>query len=314
MTKIRKTKNALIASILSLLLCVSMFAGTTMAWFTDSVSSANNIIKSGNLDVVLEYWNANTKKYEEVTSSTYLFDNAAIWEPGHVEVAYLKISNAGSLALKYQLAVNVYSEVEGKTFDGKDLKLSDHLVFKVVDGVTDLAGTYTRETAMTAAGDVKGLNSYNSGTKTLEAKDEQGTTNYEDYVALIVYMPATVGNEANHDGEHIPQITLGTTVLATQVENEEDSFGNDYDKDAEINIVDKSSAIVNNNGKLGEAVVLTADMPYGEIKVTVPAGTQLSSAEISELRLTVENAEANNNVAAGLTENQVAAGYVIYVE
>ena len=50
-------RNALFTSIISLLLCVSMLVGTTFAWFTDSVTSANNVIKSGNLDIVLEYWN-----------------------------------------------------------------------------------------------------------------------------------------------------------------------------------------------------------------------------------------------------------------
>jgi predicted ribosomally synthesized peptide with SipW-like signal peptide len=55
MTKKRSTKTALLMSVLSLFLCFSMLLGTTYAWFTDSVSSANNIITAGNLDVVLEY-------------------------------------------------------------------------------------------------------------------------------------------------------------------------------------------------------------------------------------------------------------------
>ena len=40
---------------LCLLLCMSMLIGTTFAWFTDSVSTTNNIITAGNLDVNL-YW------------------------------------------------------------------------------------------------------------------------------------------------------------------------------------------------------------------------------------------------------------------
>ena len=42
MTNSKSTKKALLLSMLSLLLCFSMLIGTTFAWFTDSVSSANN--------------------------------------------------------------------------------------------------------------------------------------------------------------------------------------------------------------------------------------------------------------------------------
>ena len=138
--KKNQTRRALLMSALSLLLCVSMLVGTTFAWFTDSVTSGRNTIVAGNLDVVLEYWDGDS--YEEVKSTTKLFDDAALWEPGYTEVAYLKVSNAGSLALKYHLAVNVYSETLGKTKTGADIKLSDYLQFKVVESDTDLVGTY----------------------------------------------------------------------------------------------------------------------------------------------------------------------------
>ena len=56
MTTRKGTKRALLMSVMSLFLCFAMLLGTTFAWFTDSVTSANNIIKSGNLDIELEYW------------------------------------------------------------------------------------------------------------------------------------------------------------------------------------------------------------------------------------------------------------------
>ncbi len=224
MTKKHSTKRALLASALSLLLCVSMLVGTTFAWFTDSVTSARNTIQSGNLDVVLEYWDGDS--YEEVTSTTKLFNDAALWEPGYTEVAYLKISNAGSLALKYQLAVNVYKETLGKTEAGVDIKLSDYLQFKVVESDTDLADTYTRETAQNADAVATKLQTYNSEDKTLEKNGDA------DYVALIVYMPTTVGNDANHNGENIPSIEMGVSLFATQFTYEKDSFNDQYDASA----------------------------------------------------------------------------------
>ena len=53
--KNRTTKRAMLFSVLALVLCMSMFVGTTYAWFTDSVTSANNVITAGNLDVTMEW-------------------------------------------------------------------------------------------------------------------------------------------------------------------------------------------------------------------------------------------------------------------
>jgi predicted ribosomally synthesized peptide with SipW-like signal peptide len=226
--KKNQTRRALLMSALSLLLCMSMLVGSTFAWFTDSVTSGRNTIVAGNLDVVLEYWDGDS--YEEVTSTTKLFDDEALWEPGYTEVAYLKVSNAGSLALKYQLAVSVYNEILGKTKTGADIKLSDYLQFKVVESDTDLAGTYgSRETAQAAPATATKLQTYSSDVKPLDPKDG---ANDEDYVALIIYMPTTVGNEANHDGVNVPKIEMGVNLFATQLVQENDSFGPDYDEDA----------------------------------------------------------------------------------
>ena len=60
MTKTKSTKRALLLSALSLLMCVSMLIGSTFAWFTDSVTSSGNIIKSGTLDVTMEWKDATT--------------------------------------------------------------------------------------------------------------------------------------------------------------------------------------------------------------------------------------------------------------
>ena len=245
MTKKNQTKRALISSAIALVLCFSMLIGTTFAWFTDSVSSARNTITAGNLDVVLEYWDSDAKQYKEVTSNTKLFNDAALWEPGHTEVAYLKVSNAGSLALKYQLSVNYSNEEIGKTVDDKDIKLSEHLVFSVVDKqISQDSAPYTREQAVAAAGSAMGIKDYESGTKILE------NTGDAHYVALIIYMPESVGNEANHNGIDIPSIQLGVNLVATQydAEFENDSFGNDYDISAPIISTPVARPEAGNNG------------------------------------------------------------------
>ena len=54
MTKTVSTKRALILSLLSMLLCVSMLIGSTYAWFTDTANTAVNKIQAGTLAVALE--------------------------------------------------------------------------------------------------------------------------------------------------------------------------------------------------------------------------------------------------------------------
>ena len=70
MTKQKSTKRALLLSALSLLMCVSMLIGSTFAWFTDSVTSSGNIIKSGTLDVTME-WADGTKAVPADDSSDW---------------------------------------------------------------------------------------------------------------------------------------------------------------------------------------------------------------------------------------------------
>ena len=84
MTKRKTTKRALLLSALSLLMCVSMLIGSTFAWFTDSVTSSNNIIKSGNLDITLEYWKDG--EWKDVQGKSDILTNE-LWEPGVTEVA-----------------------------------------------------------------------------------------------------------------------------------------------------------------------------------------------------------------------------------
>ena len=228
MTKRRSTKRALLLSALSLLMCVSMLIGSTFAWFTDSVTSKNNIIKSGNLDVELDYIkvvDGVATDWATVKDQDNIFNKDALWEPGHVEVVYLRVSNKGSLQLKYQLGVNVYKEIIGKNEKGEDIKLSDYLVFKTIEIDEQDVATFTRESAKAEAGTVTGLKDYNGTTTALEVGGV-------DYLALIVYMPEIVGNEANYRGTDVPTIELGINLYATQYTAEEDSFDEFYDKDA----------------------------------------------------------------------------------
>jgi predicted ribosomally synthesized peptide with SipW-like signal peptide len=255
MTNAKNTKKTLLMSMLSLLLCVTMFIGTTFAWFTDSVSSANNIIKSGNLDVELEYWNGT--EWVSVDGKSDILTNT-LWEPGVTEVAYLRVANAGSLAFKYQLGINVLGETAGKNANGDDFRLSDYILFDVIEGVNGQTGPYAnREAAVAAVANGKRISAGYTKAASMIADEEL-------YLALVVYMPTNVGNEANHDGVNKPEIKLGVNIFATQLEYEEDSFGTDYDNGAPI--MNAPAAVPSE----GESIILNGSAE-SKVTVNVPA-------------------------------------------
>jgi len=227
------SRNLLI-SVLSMILCIAMLTGVTFAWFTDSVSSGVNTIVAGNLDIELEYWDG--VEWIDVDSSTLLFNENARWEPGHTEIAYLHIKNSGALSLTYKLAVNVVEEVPGTNAAGDTFKLSDYLVFNKVDMASPTAffsyDESGRAQARAAAGSVTGLASYMEADNLYPENDTSKPENAatEKYIALVIYMPETVGNEANYmPGTTAPRIKLGISLVATQLGSESDSFGSDYD-------------------------------------------------------------------------------------
>ena len=221
MTTKYSTKKALVSSIIVLVMCVSMLLGTTFAWFTDSVTSANNIIESGNLDIELEYWNGT--EWVDVAGKSDILTNT-LWEPGVAEVAYLRVANTGSLALKYQLGINVLSETAGVNVAGEEFLLSDYIQFGIVEDVNGQTGAYANRDA--AVADVTNAKKISAG---YTKADSLAADSAPVYLALVVYMPTSVANEANHNGVNVPKIELGINVVATQYTYEEDSFDNQYD-------------------------------------------------------------------------------------
>ena len=198
MKKTRSAKRALLMSALSLLLCVSMLVGTTFAWFTDSVTSAGNIIQSGTLDVdmvdaagnslagqVIEFVTADGRDQDEI-----------LWEPGcRYYTEAFDIVNKGNLALKYEIHIN--------GIDG-NAKLLEAIEWTVtVNGST------------TPLADLKG-----------ELLPGQEVKN----IVLSGHMLEEAGNE--YQGLTAEGISI--VVYATQLTHEEDSFDDQYDKNAEF--------------------------------------------------------------------------------
>ena len=258
----KSTKRTLLTSVLSLVLCMAMLIGTTFAWFTDSVTSGNNIIKSGNLDIELEYYNEDTKEWKTVEGASDLF-TSNLWEPGHTEVVYLKLTNKGTLALKYQLGVNIVSETGSVNVEGDNFKLSQYIEYGVVEGKEPSYAK--REDAVAAVeNDSIAIASGYSKSGNMEKQNDPV------YLAMVVFMPETVGNEANYaTGTAVPTINLGVNLVANQYTYEEDSFDNQYDSDAYA-IVEKDGIEYAYDGE--EVILYNVTGNYVGDTVVVPQG------------------------------------------
>ena len=262
MTNRKTTKRALWSSVLSLLLCFAMLLGTTYAWFTDSVTSANNIIKSGNLDV--EVYTEDGVSIEEVER---LFADVDLWEPGAIAYENLTVANLGTLALKYRMTVNFTEATE--TAEGSGKTLVDVLKVAVVSG----GFNGTREDAQNL--------SYNYSLKDfaldgkLDAKD--GENDEHTYGIVIYWEPTENDNDYNvKDGL---SIKLGINLFATQWTSESDAFGSDYDVLAPLPEIPGLSEGANAVGSVmddGSASMDVDVAPSANINKTIidaPAGT-----------------------------------------
>ena len=211
----RATKRALLTSVMALVMCVVMLAGTTFAWFTDTASTGVNKIQAGNLDVALEM-NTGTKEnpnWENAEGKTLQFKKAAgapadeqvLWEPGCTyALPELRVVNKGNLALKYIIKV---TGIE-----------TNH---EVVPGEPNLKDVITWE--IKYSDDAV----WHNEADTFKAGYSLAP-NASNVVTIKGVMDKNAGNE--YQGLSIDGISI--TVYATQMTAEFDSFDNEYDKDA----------------------------------------------------------------------------------
>ena len=214
----KATKRALLTSVMALVMCVVMLAGTTFAWFTDTASTGVNKIQAGNLDVALEYatkWDNDGKvtKWENAEGKTLQFKTAdgrtdnILWEPGcRYQLPELRVVNNGNLALKYIIKVTGI-ETNHEVVPGEP-NLKDVIDWTIKYG-TNKVENNTSDTPV-----VTGY-SLNPGAS--------------DVVTIKGEMDKNAGNE--YQGLSIDGVSV--TVYATQMTAEFDSIDNKYDKDAQ---------------------------------------------------------------------------------
>lgn len=218
MTNMKQTKRALLSSILALVLCFTMLLGTTYAWFTDSVTSTGNVIQTGKLKIGFLWADGTTDPANTTwTDATEgpIFDYAN-WEPGYSVARHLKVSNEGTLGLRYQMrivangvvtdladAIDVYYIEDDKAIARDDLANA-----VLLGSLTQVLGT-----------------TYNLS-NTINGELEAGADAHIH--SIVLKMRESAGNEYQN-------MDLGCTftveLIATQLAAEEDSFDNQYDNE-----------------------------------------------------------------------------------
>ena len=189
--KTNSTKSKLISSLLILTLCVTMFVGSTYAWFTDSVTSTGNQIVSGTLDVDLVNANGDSLAGGNIKWAAKDGRSDILWEPGCTyQTEQIFVENKGSLALKYDIAIN------GITGSAELLNVIEWSVL---------------------------MDNQEIDLDTFVGKLNKG----EKSKAIVIqgHMKETAGNE--YQGKTLDAFSI--TVEAYQLNSEADSFGPDYD-------------------------------------------------------------------------------------
>ena len=235
----KATKRALLTSVMALVMCVVMLVGTTFAWFTDTASTGVNKITSGNLHVEIqdkEGKEIDTLKWVDKNGNDIANQDDILWEPG---CTYLltpfKIANTGNLALKYKIVIT--------GLDG-DSPLLDVIKF----------------TYKTASGEGFDM----SAEGHLTAKGTAGAST--DMITVSAHMDEAAGND--YMGKTLTGIKF--TVYATQDTVENDSYGNEYDENAEYPI-DTWNGDIANDAELAAATDETNKV------VTVDSGRLLAA-------------------------------------
>ena len=233
------TKRSLLASVLALVMCVTMLVGTTFAWFTDSASTAVNKIESGTLhvDIVDERGNSldgKTLSFRDVNKNADI-----LWEPGATfALDSFRIVNTGKLALKYKVIIN------GVNGNAKLLEAIDFFV-KIGDA------------EKVALADWEGI-LLPVGKEPIADKEVVGTTD-------LITISGTMKKEAGNEYQGLSIDGIGITVVATQYTYEYDSKGNLYDKDADATIqVNKDNIQDYLDGKYGPINGMTLVLAEGD--------------------------------------------------
>ena len=266
-------------SLFSLVLCVTMFLGTSYAWFSSEVTNTGNEIYIGTLEVDMqkkdgETWVSLSQTVQEGQAPVTLFDKNIRWEPGYTTLETIQIVNKGDLAFKYILNFTDGSLVLPETEVNSNVKIEDiakHFevwVYDHANGELKMPATFAditmkdEENPWAYAGD---LDKLLAGEVVLmgqmkDVRKAAGTTvvgTFDGEETAHTYTIALHMKESATSEVMGRKIMLNVKLVAYQMASEQNAFGeNKYD---ELDAVHSSAEWIQ-AAQEGNNVVLTSDI------------------------------------------------------
>lgn len=324
-TKQPKVKNMLLqtyfTSLLCLILCVTMFFGTSYAWFTSEVNNSANEIYVGTLKVGL-LKETDTGVQDLAKGDIKLFDKNIRWEPGYTTVETIQIVNKGDLAFKYVMTFTdgTLASANGTSLEDVakyfDVWVFDHLnktyekpasyaaittnanwvnvgtLAEVLDGKTVLSGNM-----VTVRKDGQDAAAINEGTT-----DGVGTV---DRFTIALHMNEMANSEVMGQ-----KISLNVKLVAYQLASETDGLGNGtYDgelmtaanaEELKEVLADSKNVILASNIEIAgadECVTMSAAMFDGNGKAITYTGERVNESSVGVV--TTSGGKISNLTIAG---------------
>ena len=328
----RSLFQSLCVSMASIVLSLVMLVGTTMAWFSDSVTTRAATIVAGNTGD----WDSTTfytvpsatqatgyalqsspspvwTSLSGVNSETTLFDTGTPFTPGVAQTVCLCLNNDGTLKTRYRVSL----QLVGESGDLSRQLTYGYKVFATQEEVDNFCGTADR--ALDSVYDkfdslaLHKQDAYAAQDTTCAVELEPGAS---QYVALSLYMPATTAASAfTPDASVTVQLTLittqigeegtvpeawdGVTATATEALQKPENTENTYIIASPADLAGVAN-ILRSTDLSSVTIELTADLdmnnqPWTPIKTSIPVTIQGNGHTIYNL-----NASGEGLTNAGL--------------
>ena len=300
-----KVKNALLqtylTSLLSMILCVAMFLGTSYAWFTSEVNNTNNEIYVGILDVKLEkqiqdQW-VSLSAVENGVNKYNLFDRNIRWEPGYTSLETVKVTNNGDLAFNYMLSFTdgaitdkagtaLEEDHWGEVAQFFDVWVYDHEAnSNVAPTATSYKDITAEDSKWISAGSLAEILAGEpvlKGTMKAVRQDDladgvtlDGNGTADGVAASDTYTIALHMNENANAAVMGHKISLNAKLVAYQLNQEQDSFGSAaYDDVDLVSTIEQLQKAVDE--ATGEAVIVLGEDIEGDLTVTQKPDVKLT--------------------------------------